>query len=267
MPLSHLADWYVPAELQALYSESGHTYGQIAAKLGVSVRTIGNYLTGETRPKLAMAAKFAEVCGGTEKRTGFLIHVISQMDRGRIVSDLDERNIFIVELAEATYGEMWEWEPWYIPGLLQNEEYHLQVLPEQGQDPMQNWQRKKRRFLRAFNGTPGLVMKFLISANALRQIDGWDGADRLLEHLRRLDELPNCEIRIIDGLHHGVEHSFTIFSPAAAPKAGPPFAYVETIDQSRHIEEPIKIALYHDRVRGMWPFAERYGRWLDGRVH
>jgi transcriptional regulator with XRE-family HTH domain len=267
MPLSHLADWYVPTELQALYTESGLTYGLIAAKLGVSVRTIGNYLTGETRPKLAMAAKFAEVCGGSEKRTNFLIHVISQMDLGKIVSDLDERNIFIVELAEATYGEMWEWEPWYIPGLLQNEEYHLEVLPEQGRDPMQNWQRKKRRFLRAFQNNPGLAMKFLVSANAMRQTKGWSGADRLIEHLLHLDQHPNCEIRIIDGLHHGVEHSFTIFNPAKGPKSGPRFAYVEAIDQSRHIEEPVKLALYDDRIRGMWPFGERIGRWLDGGVH
>jgi transcriptional regulator with XRE-family HTH domain len=263
MPLSHLADWYVPAELQALYLESGLTYAQIGAKLGVSVRTIGNYLTGETRPKLAMAAKFAEVCGATEKRAGFLIHVISQMDHGKLVSDLDERNIFIVERAEATSGEFWKWEPWYIPGPLQIERYHMEKLPEQGRDPIQNWNRKQRRFLGIGNRRPAPVKRFLMSTNALRQLRGWEWAERQFNHLLTIDQWPNTEIRIVDGLHHGVEHAFDIFLPGGHPKAAPQFVYVETIDQSRHIEEPDKISLYDDRYKGLWSIGSRIGGRLD----
>jgi hypothetical protein len=210
-----------------------------------------------------MAAKFAEVCGANELRTDFLVHVISQLDLGRIVSDLEERNIFIIERAEATSGEFWKWEPWYIPGPLQIERYHMEKLPEQGKSPMQNWQRKLRRFLTIQNRRPAPIMQFMMSANALRQLRDWEWADRQFEHLLKIDQWPNCEIRILDGLHHGVEHSFEIYLPGNHPKAAPPFVYVETIDQSRHIEEPRTIGLYDGRVKGMWSFATRIGGRLN----
>lgn len=127
MPLSRLADWYVLAELNALVREADLTHQQIADEVGVSSRTITNYLIGETRPKAGMAASFAKACGGTEKRANFLSHVIKQLDSGGIVSDLKQRNIFIVERAEATSGEFWKWEPWYIPGPLQIERYHMEI--------------------------------------------------------------------------------------------------------------------------------------------
>jgi transcriptional regulator with XRE-family HTH domain len=267
MPLSKLADWYVPAELQALYEESRLTYAQIGAKLGVSVRTIGNYMTGETRPKLAMAAKFAEVCGASEKRTDFLVHVISQMDLGKIVSDLDERNIFIIELAEATSGEFWKFDPWYIPGPLQIEQYHMELQPDKTPRLTENWQRKKRRHLRIFGRRPAPAMKYLISTNALRPLVGWEWGAKAWQHLLDLDQRAGCEIRLLEGLHPGVEHAFEIYLPRQLRNAPPPFVYVEAMDQSRHIEEAEKVGLYHGGVKGMWSFGSRIGGRLDDWIH
>lgn len=263
MPLSRVADWFVLAELNALAAETVLTQQQIADEVGVSSRTITNYLIGETRPKAGMAAYFAKACGASDKRADFLSHVIKQLDIGNIVSDLDRRNIFIVERAEATSGEFWKWEPWYIPGPLQIEQYHLEKLPEQGRSPIQNWQRKHRRFLTIAERRPAPIKRFLMSTNALRQLRDWEWAERQFNHLLAIDQWPNCEIRILDGLHHGVEHSFEIYLPGNSPNAAPPFVYVETIDQSRHIESPVKLGLYDDRVKGMWSFGTRIGGRLD----
>lgn len=266
MPLSHLADWYVPAELQALYSESGLTYQQIATRLGVSVRTIGNYLTGETRPKLAMAESFAEVCGAAERRTEFLTHVVRQMDLGKIVSDLDDRNIFIVERAESTSGEFWKWEPWYIPGPLQIERYHMDLLGNQTQQPTYNWQRKLRRQITVQSRRPGPTMRYLIGTNAFQPLAQWDWGPDQFKKLVEFDLMPNCEIRVLDGLHRGGEHGFDIFLPGGGKKAGPPFVYVEAFDQSRHIEDAHKVGLYHDQVRELWSKGSPIGRCLDDWV-
>lgn len=88
-------------------------------------------------------------------------------------------------------------------------------------------------------------------------------------HLLKIDQWPSCEIRILEGLHHGVEHSFEIYLPGKHPKAAPPSAYVETIDQSRHIEDPGTIGLYDGRVKAMWSFGTRIGGrlndWLQTR--
>jgi transcriptional regulator with XRE-family HTH domain len=263
MPLSRLAEWYVLAELNALVEQTDLTQQQVAEAVGVSARTITNYVTGETRPKAGLALSYALACGASEKRAHFLSHIIKQLDSGKIISDLDHRNIFIVERAEATSGEFWKWEPWYVPGPLQIERYHLEKLPEQGLSPIQNWQRKQRRFLTIASRRPTPVKRFLMSTNALRQLRGWEWAERQFNHLLEIDQWPNCEIRILDGLHHGVEHAFDMYLPGNHPGAAPPFVYVETLDQSRHIEQPEKISLYDDRVKGMWSFATRIGGRLD----
>jgi transcriptional regulator with XRE-family HTH domain len=267
MPLSKVADWFVLADLNALADETDLTQQQIATEIGVSSRTVTNYLTGETRPKAGMASAFAKACGASDKRAAYLAHVIKQLDSGSIVSDLEERNIFIVERAEASYGEIWKWEPWWIPGPIQIQPYHMEKLGDQTKQPMQNWQRKSRRYLTIFNRKPGPTLKFLISENALNQLEDWQWRDLQLEHLLKLDALPNCEIRVFGGLQRGVEHAFDIYRNGGAPNAGPSFTYVETIDQSRHIESPDKIDLYHGLVRGMWSPAWPYRRWFNDRVH
>ena len=135
MPIARLAEWFVPVELSALWQESKLTQQQIATKLGVSARTITNYVSGETRPKAGMAASYARTCGASEKRIDFLTHVVTQLDNGVIVSELNERNIFIVERAEAASGEIWKWEPWYIPGPLQIERYHQELTSRPRSEP------------------------------------------------------------------------------------------------------------------------------------
>ncbi|MFG3339548.1 Scr1 family TA system antitoxin-like transcriptional regulator [Glycomyces sp. NPDC048151] len=267
MPLSRLANWYVLAELNALSEETDLTQQQIADEIGVSSRTITNYLTGETRPKAGMAASFAKACGGNDKRANFLSHVIKQLDSGKIVSDLDQRNIFIIERAEATYGEMWEWEPWYIPGLLQDPRYHMDLLSGQTDHPMQNWQRKLRRQITVNRRAPQPTMRFLVGSTALKPLLGKEWGEAQFQRLVEADQTPNCEVRILDGLHRGVEHAFTTFHPSVHPKAGPSFVYVEALDQSRHIEEPVKIGLYDVQIKDLWFRGDGIGGTLDDWVH
>lgn len=267
MPLSRLADWYVLAELNALAEETDLTQQQIAVEVGVSARTITNYLTGETRPKAGMAASFAKACGAGDKRANFLSHVIKQLDSGRIVSDLDQRNIFIIERAEATYGEMWEWEPWYVPGLLQDPRYHMELLGGQADQPMQNWQRKLRRQVRLSSRKDRPTMRYLVGTNALKPLVDKEWGEAQFQRLVEANQMPNCEVRILDGLHRGVEHAFTTFHPSAREKAGPSFVYVEALDQSRHIEEPVKVGLYDVQIKDLWLRGNGIGGTLDDWVH
>lgn len=267
MPLSRLANWYVLAELNALAEETDLTQQQIADEVGVSARTITNYVTGETRPKAGMAAAFAKACGASENRAGFLSHVIKQLDSGRIVSDLEQRNIFIIERAEATYGEMWEWETTYIPGLLQDPMYHMDLPGHQTDLPMQNWQRKLSRQIRTHRRRRPLTMRYLLSTHVLEPLSGKEWGEAQFQRLIEADQMSTCEIRILEGLHRGVDHAFTTFHPASSPKAGPSFVYVEALDQSRHIEEPVKIGLYDELIKDLWFRGDAIGGTLDDWVH
>ncbi|MFB9662285.1 Scr1 family TA system antitoxin-like transcriptional regulator [Glycomyces mayteni] len=262
MPLAKVADWYLKADLNALVSETRLTLVQIAAELGVSTRTINNWLSGETRPKAGMVARFAQICGASEKRINFLVHVVNQLDKGTVVSDLDKRNIFIVERAEATAGEFWKFEPLYVHGPLQDRRYHTEMLPGLG-NSTPNWQRKLRRFQTLQNRRPAPIARYLMSSNVLRRLRGWEGAGGLFDHLLQVDRWPNTEIRILDELIYGAEHAFDIYLPGGFLKAPPSLVYVETLDQSRHIEEEATVSLYTDRVKRMWSAGQRIGGRLD----
>jgi transcriptional regulator with XRE-family HTH domain len=267
MPLSRLADWYVLAELNALVQQTGLTQQQVAEAVGVSARTITNYVTGETRPKAGLALSYALACGASEKRAYFLSHIIKQLDSGKIISDLEERNIFIVERAEATYGEFWKWEPWYIPGPLQIERYHMDLLGDQTHRPTYNWQRKLRRQITVEGRRPAPTMRYLIGTSAFQPLAEWDWGSDQFRKLVEFDQMPNCEIRVLEGLHRGAEHAFDIFLPAGHAEAGPRFVYVEAFDQSRHIEDDVKFGLYHDQVKELWSHGNPIGRCLDDWVH
>lgn len=265
MPIARVAKWFVPVELNALWNESELTQVQIGKKLGVSTRTITNYLTGETRPKAGMAETYARYCGANEKRTNFLSHVITQLDNGMVVSELADRNIFIVERAEATSGIIWKWEPWYVPGPLQIEQYHTEILPEREADAMPHYQRKLRRFLTLSGRKPAPEVNYLVSGSAMRMLDGWEWRDKQIEKLLEADRQPNTEVRVLEGLHRGMDHSFDIYLPDGRPGAAPKFVYVEALDLSRHIEDADTVELYHDFIKQMWSPGIRIGRWLDGR--
>jgi transcriptional regulator with XRE-family HTH domain len=266
MPIARVAEWFVPVESTALWQESKLTQQQIATKLGVSARTITNHLTGETRPKAGMAASYARVCGASEKRIDFLTHVVTQLDDGMIVSELSERNIFIVERAEATSGEVWKWEPWYIPGPLQTELYHTEMLPERELNAMEHYQRQLRRYLTLTSRRPAPKLHYLVSGSALRMLDGWEWNDKQFTRLIEADERPDCEVRVLEGLHKGMDHSFDIYLPDGRLGAAPQFVFVEEVDQSRHIEDAARVELHHGRIKQMWSSGIRIGRWLDDRV-
>jgi len=262
MPLSRVAEWYVLAELAALITESDLTHAQIAEPLGVTTRTIQNYVSGETRPKAGMAARLAQICGATEKRIDFLTHVISQLDSGAIVSDLNKRNIFILERGEATSGEIWKFETQYVPGPFQIKRYHMEKLPEPSNNLLRNWERKLRRYTTIRKSKPAPIVNALMSTHVLRQIRDWDGAEQQFNHLLEIDRWPNCEIRLLDSLQYGAEHSFELYLPGGRPKAPPPFVYVESVDQSRHIEDAAKLGLYDGRIKTMWSAGQR----IEGRL-
>ncbi|MEU6858875.1 Scr1 family TA system antitoxin-like transcriptional regulator [Glycomyces sp. NPDC046736] len=260
MPLSKVAEWYYRSELVALAEETDLTYAQIASSLGVSVRTVQNYVSGETRPKMGMATRFAQICGAPEARVKFLEHVIQQLYTGGLVSEREKRSLFILERAEARSAKFLQWEPWFIPGPLQIRRYHLELLPEPSTNPELNWQRKHRRLMTIGGRNPMPTTRFLCSSNALQQTSGWDWAKEQFEHLLEINQWPNCEIRILDGLHYGAEHAFEIFLPGNLPEAPPEFVFVESIDETRHIEEAEKVQLYDMLFNSMWSA----GRQIEG---
>jgi transcriptional regulator with XRE-family HTH domain len=266
---SKLIEWFVTAELIAIRDERGWSRSTLGAAIGKHANTIRGWEIGDRLPDKGNIMLICQELGVDPARAAFLAHVTAQVHEGPgVVSDLDKRNLFIVEAAERTYGQVIKWNPVWFSGLLQEEAYHMKVLQDAIDDPamkVKHWLRKQRRietFSRRQDAPGGL---FLTPASAFADLErlSVDERDRQIGRLREVDGQSNCEVWVVENSHIA-PHPFEIFRGGGMPGAGPDFVYVETLDQSRHVVEPEKLALY-DQVRSaLKSGARRIGRFLDG---
>ncbi|WP_100447743.1 Scr1 family TA system antitoxin-like transcriptional regulator [Glycomyces xiaoerkulensis] len=266
MGISSAAEWFLPVELMAIRIESGRSQRWIANAIGKHTNTVGYW---ERRERLPDAANVVAICrklGVDAERTFFLEHVAEQLNTSGIVSDLHQRNIFIVERAEQYYGVLIKVLTRYIPGLLQIEDYHMGLLPDPMGDPtpkIAHWKRKERR-IAAWEARTNARSTFIIDASAIADLDRLPSRsrDKQIQRLKEIDARPNCEVQVMQGPPL-TPHGFELFLPGGAPNAGPSFVYVESLDQSRHIEDAESLALYHRVVDDLTPRVTPIGVFLE----
>lgn len=266
---SELIEWFVTAELFTIREEKGWSRTRLGNAINKHANTIRGWEKGDRLPDKANVALICRMLQVDAARAAFLEHVTEELNRGpELISDLGKRNLFIVESAERRYGEIIKWDPLQLSGLLQKEAYHMKELADPLEGPaykVKHWLRKERRQTDFFGRSDAPQTKFL------QPVDEVVGLKRLskpereaqIERLREIDSLPNCEVYVVERPFSAI-HAFDIFRPGDRPGAGPEFVFVETLDQSRHIVEPGKIALYDRFSSVMLDDASRIGRFLDG---
>jgi hypothetical protein len=232
-------------------------------------------LNGQRLPDVANILLICDKTGADPARKAYMEHVREQLRQGsEVVSDLNKRNLFIVESAERNYGKVIKWNPVLFPSLTQSEAFHMELLPDPLEDPARkilHWKRKERRrdeFFGRFgrNGSP--EAELYLPASAFQYLDRLSERDRAdqLEWLLTLDEFAGCEVQVVQS-PYVAPFAFDYFKGEGRPGAGPDFVYVETLDQSRHVVDPEKLDLYDQRRSLLRADAQRIGRFLDGRVH
>ncbi|MEV3938022.1 Scr1 family TA system antitoxin-like transcriptional regulator [Glycomyces sp. NPDC049804] len=257
------------AELISIREERSWSRTRLGAAIGKHANTIRGWEIGDRLPDKANVALICRTLQVAPARGAFLEHVIEQLNEGPdLISDLGKRNLFIVESAERHYGEIIKWDPLQLSGLSQTEDYHMKELADPLEGPafkIKHWLRKQRRQVDFFGRSDAPQTKFLqpvdevMGLKRLTKTERKAQIDRLLE----IDNLPNCEVFVVQRPYIAT-HAFEIFRPGRRPGAGPDFVFVETLDQSRHIVEPEKIALYDRFSSVMLDDASRIGRFLDG---
>jgi transcriptional regulator with XRE-family HTH domain len=266
--IATFVEWFLRTELRAVREETGWSQRRLGDALRMHANSVHKWEKGDHVPKPASVARVCAILGVQPKRAAFLLHVAEMYYDTKLISDYGDRSIYILERADVTYGELWKWDPHHIPGLLQTEAYHVDFLPGpiQGEAVrIPNWKRKEERQARYRSRATPALSKFLIGEAAMNYLRGMrpDQREEQFERLLQEDSMPNTEVRVIEGLHRGVMSCFDCFWPSGVRQAGPPFIYVETIDQARHIVEADALAMYDQIFREMWASAKRIGEYLD----
>ena len=147
--------------------------------------------------------------------------------------------------AEQDASRIWVLELEYIPGLLQTPEYLRAVqdaqptLPPDHAEAVCLLRTRRQELLFGRSRPPRMV--FLIGRSSLDYLNGLpEVRGGQLSRLRQIADLPGVEIRVIVGLHAAMAGSFNVLTPGT----GPSFAYVDSIDGCRYIEDGAVVSLY-----------------------
>ncbi|WP_030156555.1 Scr1 family TA system antitoxin-like transcriptional regulator [Glycomyces sp. NRRL B-16210] len=265
---------YLWSEINRLVEAKRWTNRQFAKAVGKSPNSTKEWLEGNRLPDKGNLAFICAKAGADPDRSAFMDMVWDQLFSGsEFIADLDQRALYIVESVERNYGGFVKWDPSLLLGVLQTEATFMNLIAKK-RDPASRMKLWKQRELRAeaffarFTDEDGPGAELYVPASAIADLDVLTAADkaRQIEHLRWVDSLPGCEVLVVPPRHLAV-YPFDMFLGEGRPATGPDFVYVENRDQSRHIVQPEKIALYDQDRRHLRAIAQGIGRFLDGGLH
>ena len=275
VPYRKFGESYLTAEVNTISQEAGWNRSQFAVVTGKSGNTIKAWMEGGRIPDKANLAFICEQAGIEPARKQFILHVREQLHRGsELVSDLDNRNLYIVESAERTYPIHIKWDPLLPSALLQTEALHMKLLADPMDDPankVKTWKRKVRRaktFFGRFKGASHPRAELYTPSSVFTDFDRLtrDEKEAQIKHMLWVDSLPGCEVLVVQPPHLA-GFPFDAFKSDGQPGAAPDFVYVENLDQSRHVVEEEKLALYDQARSFLRTNSQGIGRFLDGGVH
>lgn len=266
---------YLTAEVNTISQDAGWTPNKFARVMSKSSTTIRAWLDGSRIPDKGNLSLLCDQADVEPDRKRFILHVSDQLlKNSELTSDLEERNLFIVESGERTYPVHAKWNPLLISALLQVEPYHMKLLAGPMEDPANKvkwWKRKERRakrFFARFDDKNPPRAEFFIPSGAIADLDMLTADEKAaqIERLLWADSLPGCDVRIVQPPHLA-GFPFEAFESDEQTYSGPNYVYVEHLDQSRHVVDENKLSLYDQARRFLRSNSQGIGRFLDGGVH
>ncbi|QSB03950.1 Scr1 family TA system antitoxin-like transcriptional regulator [Natronoglycomyces albus] len=269
MAMSKLAAWFVATEIRTLRNEAGLSQERAGALMMRHRNTIAAWEAGTSLPALDSIRGICHHLGATAERTEYLEAVIRQHRTTGLVDDLvDIHDIYCLAHAERFYGEVSKWEPQFIPGVLQTEEYHFSPLTRDYRVDenilSRTWQVKSSRQKEYRDREPVPTTRVILGGDSIRFLDHIENRRKQVDYLLESAELPGWEIRVIQQPHPGMRGGFDVLKPAGFKHAGPAFSYVETLDTSLYIEEQHRVQAYDQAYKGMWDRAIPIKEYIDG---
>lgn len=142
-----------------------------------------------------------------------------------------------------------------VDGLLQTPEYAAAVLragkPPGSDDLVRRQVDVRTRRQARLHGARPITVEAIVTEGALRiQVGGRETMRRQVDHLLRLADLPNVDLRVVPatGAHPAMGTPFYILSFGSGY---PDVGYVELFDKGVYVEEPGDVELYATRFAGL----------------
>lgn len=255
--------WFLKTMSRKHRIKSGRTQKEVGDAIDRSEDTVRAWELGRADIPLVLVELYAKACGMDDESAGYMKMVATARKRGEPIEADTRFNALFIALAEGYCGFIYKFDALIIPGPLQIEEYHYEVLrvAEQANKAAldRGWAFKEERAealsLRADKPT----IHFLIHEAALLILRQF--SERLYQqqmaHLRKWAKRPGLSIRVLRDPLLARRSNFSIYKPGDSELACPPFVYTEGIDSSWCIDDPSRIGSYDDLRKKLWKMAIR----------
>jgi DNA-binding transcriptional regulator YiaG len=218
--------------------DAGLSPGEVAAELGVYPETLRRWEKGQIAPNKMKLESLARAIRATPEQLSRMQSLsLASRQRGMFEGNNVAPSARVLYESEATASIIQSIGLEFLPGLTQTQAYHR--VTQQAQIPTDETRAADLRALRTerqriiFGRRPLPRMQFLIGPAALMYLDEYpDMREQQVQRLLEIDAMPECEVRVIRGLHAAMLGSFTRLS---LPDTRP-LVYVESIDGGRYIE-------------------------------
>lgn len=167
----------------------------LAHRIGVNVRTVTRWETGERRPQMTQKAALAKALGRTVAEINLALSDEHASPIGHVVPS----TLSVLASLEHAATEIRTWQPIVVPGLLQVERYATAVEsagPDRPTaDEVARWvgQRMERQHV-----LDRVRLFALLDISVLHRTSGAPGVlQEQLAHLHAMTERPNVEIRVM----------------------------------------------------------------------
>ena len=248
-----LAAWHLGAELRNQRTAAGLTVREMIYELQCSDTTLANYESGKSIARVPVVKSICSAAAADSRTVSYLTGLARHcVENGSAPMEEQQQlhpDLRCLARAEQEYGDIRQWEPLYLPGLLQIEPYHHMICEAETQanafDPVAMWELKRSRQKAHASKPPASKTEMVLGRAALDILDESDFGEEQTEHLLKCAQSDTFDIRVVPGVSSGMRGSFYLLRPGDQRfNAGPPFVYYETLHTAYYVTRQDVIAVY-----------------------
>lgn len=260
--------------LRELRLAARYDYSDAAAELGINSRTIKRWEDGVNIPSRSSIKNLGAFYGATSSQIEAMCSLAREAKEPGLVEKFKsgappEFRTFAEHEASAT--SILTYEPELIPGLAQSTDYlreiHKAYLDFLIPNPRAIHAFRQNRQQRVFSRRDLPEIKMVVGIAAMIFLDALPASvksaqvDRLLE----LNAKSTVDIKVVTLPHTAMGGGFTIMTPVKDGHGASRFAYLESQDAGRYVEDSDTLSLYEKIFRSVYDRATPLEEYLHGR--
>lgn len=241
----------------------GISPGQLAETMSYNRNSIMRIESGEQGTKPLVVEKLCQVLGIPDEQMSVMTQmVVRGKERGwwESFKDGSPHKFPLFAETEVTAKMIRTWHPEYLPGIVQTPEYLDAIqapylsMSDDTRQTIQGFRLKRQELLAA--RTDEFSALLLVSSAALRYLDSMaaEVKEGQIARLRDKAQERHFEIRVPTVAHAAMDGGFTILTPGLGPTGQErrPFAYVESLDGCRYLEDSDVVSMYEQAFENAW---------------